>query len=115
MELDRVETYRTMKKEYFAKEYKSPTKANANINQIETEGSVSASFIDFVRLEKNKEQLLCFNEKINGKSAWILLDSGASKNFVDTKFVEKNHLQKINMAPIIVELADGQKKEAITE
>ncbi|CAG8614379.1 4885_t:CDS:1, partial [Acaulospora morrowiae] len=92
-----------------------PINAKANTNQIETERSVSASSIEFIRLEENKEQLLCFNGKINEKSAWILFDSGATKNFLDTKFAEKHHLQKIDMAPIIVELANDKKKEVITK
>ncbi|CAG8792817.1 9275_t:CDS:1, partial [Acaulospora morrowiae] len=77
--------------------------------------SVSASSIEFVRLEENKEQLLRFNGKINGRSAWIPFDFGASRNFVDTKFAKKHYLQKIDMAPIIVELANGQKKEVTIE
>ena len=39
--------------------------------------------IELTHIEENKEQLLYFNGKINGNSAWILLDSDASRNFVD--------------------------------
>ena len=54
-----------------------------------------------------------FNGKINGKSAWILLDSGTSKNFINTKFVKQHHLPQITSnEPVTVELANGQKKQA---
>ncbi|CAG8728023.1 18297_t:CDS:2, partial [Acaulospora morrowiae] len=119
MELDQVETYRTMSN------YQGQKKSEATIESkkyvtcynCEKKGHFAkeSSSIEFVRLKENKEQLLCFNGKINGRSAWILLDSEASRNFVDTKFAKKHHLQKIDMAPIIVELADGQKKGVITE
>ena len=59
----------------------------AKVNQIKSEDDISSSSAEFVRLEENKEQLLHFNGKINGKSAWILLDSGASRNFINKKFV----------------------------
>ena len=65
----------------------------AKFNQIETEEpESSSSSAEFVRLEENREQLLRFNGKVNGKPAWILLDSGASRNFIDKKFVQENKL-----------------------
>ncbi|CAG8768663.1 5927_t:CDS:1, partial [Acaulospora morrowiae] len=41
----------------------------------------TTSDAEFIHIEENQEQLLRFNDKINGRPAWILLDSGASKNF----------------------------------
>ena len=93
-------------------------KPKAKINQMETEDtttSSSSSTAEFVRLEENKEQLLRFNGKINGKTAWILLDSGASRNFVDKKFVAKHHMKANTTSPLTVELADRRKKEVTTE
>ena len=76
----------------------------------------SSSTAEFVRLEENREQLLRFNGHINGKSTWILLDSGASKNFVDKKFVEKYQLPQTSMPTTLsVELANGRKKEVTRE
>src|SRR6185369_12715898 len=42
-------------------------------------------------IHDNKEQLLRFNGKINGHSAWILLDSGASRNFIATPLTDLLH------------------------
>jgi hypothetical protein len=59
----------------------------------------------------NKEQLLTFKGKINGHEALILLDSGASRNFVDTKFVQGYKLATKDITPIKVVFADGAQKE----
>jgi Retrotransposon gag protein/Chromo (CHRromatin Organisation MOdifier) domain/gag-polyprotein putative aspartyl protease/Zinc knuckle len=59
----------------------------------------------------NKEQLLTFKGKINGHEAMILLDSGASRNFVDTKFVQGHKLATKDITPLKVVLADGTQKE----
>jgi len=64
-----------------------------------------------LELEKNKECLLRFNGQINGKNAWILLDSGASRNFINEKFVEEHQLAIKTTSPLTIELADGRKKE----
>ena len=71
--------------------------------------------MELIHIEENKEQLLRFNGKINGHPTWIFLDSGASRNFVDEKFVQKHHLSKKNTTPFTVELADGRKKEVKDE
>src|SRR5438270_1333664 len=60
-------------------------------------------------IHDNKEQLLRFNGKINGHSAWILLDSGASRNFIATDFVNQNCLTTSTMKSFTVEFADGSK------
>ena len=75
----------------------------------------SSSTAKFVRLEENKEQLLRFNGKINGKTAWILLDSSVSRNFVDKKFVAKHYMKANTTSSLTIELADGRKKEVTTE
>src|SRR5579862_8463876 len=76
----------------------------------------SSSTAEFVRLEENREQLLRFNGHINRKPAWILLDSEASKNFVDKKFVEKYQLSQTSIPTTLsIELADGRKKEVTKE
>ena len=40
-----------------------------------------------------------------------MLDSGASRNFIDEAYVQNNQLQTCIMNPIMVELADGHKKK----
>jgi hypothetical protein len=64
-----------------------------------------------LNIESNREQLLRFNGKINGYPARILLDSGASKNFIDTNFVKKNKLPVKFVQSLKVQLVDGRKKE----
>ena len=86
--------YNCGKPGHYAKDCHVKTKARAN--QIEETVSTSSRQNDNAELaviNDNCEQLLKFNEKVNGYNAWILLDSGASRNFIDNKFVEKNHLQ----------------------
>ena len=39
------------------------------------------------------------------------MDSGASRNFIDEKFVNKHKLPTNTISPLSVELADGQKLE----
>jgi len=73
--------------------------------------TASNNKLELIRLGENKESLLWFNGKINGKEAWILLDSGASRNFINKKFVEENRLAVKITPPLTIELADGQKKK----
>ena len=67
--------------------------------------------IELRHAEENKEQLLKFNGKDNGKDAWILLDSGTSRNFIDKKFTETNRLPTKEVKQVTVELADGSEKK----
>ena len=44
-------------------------------------------------VNNNEERLLHFQGKIDGWMAWILLDSGASQNFINETFIKKNNLK----------------------
>jgi len=65
--------------------------------------------IELGSIEENRERLIRLNGKIEGHSAWILLDSGASRNFLDEKFVKRHGIPVNDIDPMTVELADGRK------
>jgi gag-polyprotein putative aspartyl protease/Zinc knuckle len=52
-------------------------------------------------------QLLRINGKVNGKSAWILIDSGATENFVDESFVKENQVPIQPTPKLNVQMANG--------
>ena len=52
-------------------------------------------------------QLLKLRGTINGLSATLLVDSGASANFIDTGFVESNRLKTTTGDARLISLADG--------
>ena len=67
--------------------------------------------LELTNAEENQERLLRVNGKINGHSAWILLDSGASRNFLDEQFVHRCKISTQVSPPVTIELADGRKQE----
>jgi len=116
MELDQAETqrkyfkpnnkkkgncYNCGKPGHHSRECRSKGKAKVSVIEEQPSTSVPtptpiSTDIEFVHIEENKEQLLRFNGKINGRPAWILLDSGASRNFVDNKFALQHHMTRKN-------------------
>ena len=64
---------------------------------------------ELTNMEENREQLIRLQGKINGHPARILIDSGASRNFLDKQFVERQGIQTQNIDHVTVELADGRK------
>ncbi|CAG8710615.1 17082_t:CDS:2, partial [Racocetra fulgida] len=73
--------------------------------------TITNNSLELTQVEKNCERLLKFNGKINGHSAWILLDSGASRNFIDKNFATWNKLTLKTVSPLSLELADGSKAQ----
>jgi len=86
--------------------------SNVEDDQQQTQQqNILQNSLELTQVEENKEQLLRFNGNVNGHKAWILLDSGASRNFIDENFVAKINLPTKNISPLSVELADGRKSE----
>src|SRR5581483_12185232 len=52
---------------------------------------------------------------INGHPAWILLDSGASRNFISETFMKKKKMTTTKAKPFKVEFADGTKSQVLQE
>ena len=87
---------------------KNKPKVN-NIESSESSSSLSTNSLELVSAEGNRENLLRFKGKVDGYPAWILLDSGASKNFVNESFASKNKMLTKKVSSMEVELADGRK------
>src|SRR5579884_4246575 len=86
--------YNCDKPDHFAKNCYSKPKAKITNIEDKQEESSSSSYerVEFTHLEDNRERLLKFNGQVNGKPAWVLLDSSISRNFVDEKFVQRTKL-----------------------
>ena len=90
----------------------SKRKELQNLEKTETN---SLKLTSLIPESNNKEKLLRFNGKVNGKDAWILLDSGATRSFIDKDFVEKQHFKTSKTPALTIELADGRKQETNRE
>ena len=86
-------------------------KNNGNLNNVENPRETSQNptpppaannSLELTHIEENKERLLRFNGKINGYSAWILLDSGASRNFINEQFVKKHGFATKPATPTVI-------------
>ncbi|CAG8804612.1 28034_t:CDS:1, partial [Dentiscutata erythropus] len=60
----------------------------------------------------NQKGLLCINDKINGNPVQILIDSEATRNFIDKKFAEQNNLFISTGKEIYIELVNGAKEKS---
>src|SRR5215213_2249375 len=72
---------------------------------------ITHNSLELTQVEEDRERLLRFKGQINGHAAWILVDSGASRNFINQEFVQRNNIVAEKVSPISVELADGSKSE----
>lgn len=70
----------------------------------------SNSNIEFNNIEESRKQLLRINGEIDGKSVWIMIDSGATENFISESFVEKHKMNYQIVKNLPVQLADGHHK-----
>src|SRR5438132_833654 len=104
--------YNCGKQEHMSRNCKSLKARITNIENNSQKSNTSHNDqenIEFSNVEENRERLLRISEQVNGHKAWILLDSGASRNFLDESFVKRCQLPVKNISPITVELADGRK------
>ena len=85
------------------------TKFNNNIEEHTNKTSENNN-AELTYLEDNRERLLRFNGKVNGHSALILLDSRASRNFINEKFVKRTNMPTKETKSFSVSLADGTEK-----
>jgi len=103
---------------YNCKEYghysKNCPRRKTQLRNLEEE-NLGNNSLEINRTEGNQERLLRFNGNVNGKKAWILLDSGASRNFVDKDFIQRNHFPTKTNKTLTIELADGRKQETNQE
>ena len=76
---------------HFARDCRSG-KTNAKFATIEKTPAEPETLSHLTHLDDRKESLLRFNGQIDGHPAWILLDSGASWNFINESFVQKHGL-----------------------
>ena len=62
---------------------------------------------------RGKSRLLILEGTLKNKTARILLDSGATVSFVDSKFAKKVNLGSVlKVTPDLVELANGETQES---
>ena len=66
---------------HFARDCRSKPKTEVKISAIED------ALTELINLSDEKGQLLRFKGKIDGIDATLLLDCGASRNFIDSEFV----------------------------
>jgi hypothetical protein len=110
------ECHRCGKMGHHAKECRAPypVQQKAKFNNVEehtADKSSNNNKAELAYLEDNRERLLRFNGKVNGHSALILLDSGASRNFINEKFVQRTKQPTKETKSFSVSLADGTEKE----
>ena len=89
-------------------------KGKGKVNNLENTNVLpdySNNNLELTNAERNRERLLHVNRTINENAAWILLDSGASRNFLDEQFVKRCNLPTRKSDTVTIELADGRKQE----
>ncbi|CAG8702377.1 3501_t:CDS:2, partial [Cetraspora pellucida] len=101
------------KKGHMAKECRSKARTYNEINKIENAEPKVAETTNVEKNEEherpNRESLLKVEGEIQGKRALILIDSGASKDFINLNFVEKSQLEmdEKEVDTTTVKLVDG--------
>jgi hypothetical protein len=61
-------------------------------------------------LENLRKQLLRVNGQVDGQNSWILIDCGATENFVSQGFVQQHRLKTRSVGSLAVQLPDGRDK-----
>lgn len=95
---------------HYARDCRKGKAKFANIEDNQQRNTThSSSNAELTNIEENRERLIRLNGKINGHTARILIDSGASRNFLDKQFVERHNIPTQDINHVTVELADGRK------
>ena len=91
-------------------------KRQGKVNNMEEEEKSQGSYsLELARIENNHNQLLRFNGKVEGNDTWILVDSGATGNFINEQFVKQHQLKRRQTNFNTIELADGRTREVTEE
>ncbi len=96
---------------HYARDCKKGKAKFASIEDDYQQNTNSSNNAELSSIEGNRERLIRLQGKIDGHSARILIDSGASRNFLDKQFVERYNIPIKNIDHVTVELADGRKME----
>jgi len=99
---------------HYAKNCRSKGKTSAKFTRVE-EVDQEPQEEELIHIQDTAEELLRFNGLINGHPAWILLDSGASRNFISETFVKKKKMTITKAKPFKVEFANRTKLQVSQE
>jgi hypothetical protein len=77
------------------------------INELKSQLHKENNNMELSHLENPRKQLLQTNGKTDGHHAWILIDCGATENFISQNFVKQQRLETRSVGSLSVQLPDG--------
>lgn len=80
------------------------------INELKTQLQKENNNMELSNLESKHKQLLQITIKIADQNIWMLIDSGAIKNFISESFVKQQQMETKPMGTLSVQLPDGRDK-----
>lgn len=107
--------YNCKQMRHFAQNCKVKNKTKntiTSIEEIQKENSTNKKE-ELSYIKDNYEKLIKFNEKIDGNSIWIFLDSKSLRNFINKTFVRQHCLTSEKIKLFEVELANRTRKDIL--